>query len=266
MKPRYTALSYCWGDATSLSPIYVNNKVLGITGNLHAALYYMRSPSQLRTFWVDSICINQSDKSEKSRQVAIMKEIFEGAEKVMAWLGEPMRSKEQDQEPIEYHSHVHQPVESDCLDYQAMRYISSRIWSETRYVTASEDVLQTLGSLFSSPILDARLDCPRNSTWKEVNFYCGHESFGLGVLQEFLTKKLPPYHSLRSALWNPRRLLRLALSPRETSDILLILREAVPFQASVLVDKIFALRALFPSKLANAIKPEYEKPFQDLTA
>jgi len=37
--------------------------------------------------WVDAICINQVDGSEKSRQVQQMGRIFSGAAMVLAWLG-----------------------------------------------------------------------------------------------------------------------------------------------------------------------------------
>ncbi|KAH7396120.1 heterokaryon incompatibility protein-domain-containing protein, partial [Pyrenochaeta sp. MPI-SDFR-AT-0127] len=41
-----------------------------------------------RVLWVDAICINQTDNDERSKQVAIMGEIYNRAIKVFAWLGE----------------------------------------------------------------------------------------------------------------------------------------------------------------------------------
>lgn len=37
--------------------------------------------------WIDMLCINQNDTDERSRQVAMMREIFGYAELVVAWLG-----------------------------------------------------------------------------------------------------------------------------------------------------------------------------------
>ncbi|OCT48981.1 hypothetical protein CLCR_04936 [Cladophialophora carrionii] len=41
--------------------------------------------------WLDMLCINQSDETDKSKQVLMMGEIFKRAEKVYAWLGEADR-------------------------------------------------------------------------------------------------------------------------------------------------------------------------------
>lgn len=47
-----------------------------VTQNLHAALKRLRLQHQSRLLWVDAICINQDDTSEKSFQVAMMSEIY----------------------------------------------------------------------------------------------------------------------------------------------------------------------------------------------
>jgi len=40
-------------------------------------------------FWIDSICINQTDVYERSRQVALMPEIYAKCYDMLIWLGEP---------------------------------------------------------------------------------------------------------------------------------------------------------------------------------
>ncbi len=44
--------------------------------------------SSYLTFWIDAICINQRDTSEKSQQVSRMKDIYSGSMWVWIWLGE----------------------------------------------------------------------------------------------------------------------------------------------------------------------------------
>lgn len=39
-------------------------------------------------WWIDFLCINQEDDEEKTSQVAIMKEIYKGAQETVVWLGE----------------------------------------------------------------------------------------------------------------------------------------------------------------------------------
>ncbi|KAH8588713.1 heterokaryon incompatibility, partial [Bisporella sp. PMI_857] len=40
-----------------------------------------------RAIWIDALCINQGDLSEKSKQIPIMRCIYENAEQVIIWLG-----------------------------------------------------------------------------------------------------------------------------------------------------------------------------------
>jgi hypothetical protein len=54
--------------------------------NLWLALQHLRS-SQRRVFWIDAICVNQEDKSERSHQVGLMETIYTRATKVHVWLG-----------------------------------------------------------------------------------------------------------------------------------------------------------------------------------
>ncbi|KAK3493908.1 heterokaryon incompatibility protein-domain-containing protein [Neurospora crassa] len=89
MEREYTALSYVWGDPKVTSPIAVNGVPFYATHNLCAALKRIRSKSNLpTTLWVDAICINQSDKDEKSSQVQLRTNIYHNALLVTVWLGE----------------------------------------------------------------------------------------------------------------------------------------------------------------------------------
>lgn len=94
--PEFTALSYVWGDPKVTEDIILNDELFPVTTNLGAALRYVkghwcstfpnRSPGLFR-LWVDAICINQKDKSERSSQVNLMREIYSKTELVFSWLG-----------------------------------------------------------------------------------------------------------------------------------------------------------------------------------
>ena len=85
-KPEYIALSYAWGRPNFDAELVCNGVTLKITSNLHAALMRMRRTHQ-SAFWVDQLCINQSDLAELGRQVALMRQIYRSAENVYIWLG-----------------------------------------------------------------------------------------------------------------------------------------------------------------------------------
>lgn len=90
----FTGLSYVWGDEKDTLPIILNNKVVQVTRNLATALRHIehdRGRLGVRIFWVDALCINQKDNSEKSRQVQMMGDIYKRATRVFAWLGRATR-------------------------------------------------------------------------------------------------------------------------------------------------------------------------------
>ena len=88
-RPKYEALSYCWGDASVTRAIRVNGEhEMQVTASLESALRRLRHPIQPRLLWVDAICINQQDIVEKSKQVSMMDKIYSESHEVLAWLGE----------------------------------------------------------------------------------------------------------------------------------------------------------------------------------
>jgi hypothetical protein len=86
----YAALSYTWGDPSITRNIELNGHVVPVTENLEAALRVLQDPSHgngLSYFWIDALCINQSDLAERNVQVKRMKDIYEKAACVIKWLG-----------------------------------------------------------------------------------------------------------------------------------------------------------------------------------
>ena len=82
--PNYHALSYTWGTA------YRNDPFLGfrVTDNLFSALLHLTKPEP-QWWWIDALCINQSDAQEKKEQIKLMRRIYSSAKKVYVWLGKP---------------------------------------------------------------------------------------------------------------------------------------------------------------------------------
>jgi hypothetical protein len=86
--PPYEALSYSWGSKAELKPISLNSSVVQICTNLYSALRHLRHRDSDRILWIDAICINQNDNTEKNDQVRLMRRIYTAAEQVVVWLGE----------------------------------------------------------------------------------------------------------------------------------------------------------------------------------
>jgi len=83
----YEALSYEWGDSECECTIELDGNTISIRENLFAFVLALRYRKEPRVFWVDAICINQRDASERNHQVGLMGEIYRKAGIVRAWLG-----------------------------------------------------------------------------------------------------------------------------------------------------------------------------------
>ena len=86
--PEYSALSYSWDAQSPSCPIDCGESVLGITSNCDFALRQLRDEQEVKKFWVDSICIDQTSHEERNQQVALMGDIYKRARQVVVWLGE----------------------------------------------------------------------------------------------------------------------------------------------------------------------------------
>ena len=95
--PQFESLSYVWGSTEKEIEVEVHSRdhheesprieSIFVTQNLAIALRYLRHPDKPRMLWIDAICINQRDDSEKSLQVMRMAEIYRRATRVVIWLG-----------------------------------------------------------------------------------------------------------------------------------------------------------------------------------
>jgi hypothetical protein len=89
--PVYEALSYCWGDSHERLPIFLDGSPFTVTTNLEAALRHLRHATQIRTLWIDAVCINQADTTERTSQVRQMGTIYRNASQTAVWLGQDAR-------------------------------------------------------------------------------------------------------------------------------------------------------------------------------
>ncbi|KAK6193070.1 aprataxin-like protein [Pestalotiopsis sp. IQ-011] len=94
----YEALSYTWGAPDFTETLHVikdedETSVIKITTNLRNALQRIRLKNRKRLLWVDAVCINQQDDSDKSKQIPAMAHIFSAASRVLVWLGTSPRGQ-----------------------------------------------------------------------------------------------------------------------------------------------------------------------------
>jgi hypothetical protein len=75
-------------------PFFLGDQVLYLRENLWKALASLREKKAERVVWIDAICINQADTSERNYQVQQMRRIYRGAKEILIWLGKPLKPNE----------------------------------------------------------------------------------------------------------------------------------------------------------------------------
>lgn len=84
----YFALSYVWGGEDKDYEIDCDGLPLKITSSLFEALDYIFERWH-GPFWIDAVCLDQNNKSEKIKQLPRMPEIYSDAKSVIVWIGAP---------------------------------------------------------------------------------------------------------------------------------------------------------------------------------
>jgi hypothetical protein len=96
----YIAISYAWGDPTPVRRLFCNGAELYVPENTFRVLYTIFHCSRKATtalynrgdtftLWIDALCINQQDVSEKNCQVPMMGKIYQLAKGAIGYVGSP---------------------------------------------------------------------------------------------------------------------------------------------------------------------------------
>jgi hypothetical protein len=74
--PPYIAISYAWGSSRRTKAIRVRDNLVAVRENLWHFLDHKRHIEKKDYYWVDAICIDQSNTRERNHQVSLMKDIY----------------------------------------------------------------------------------------------------------------------------------------------------------------------------------------------
>lgn len=87
--PAYVAVSYRWGTNNERISIQIERWEFELMSNAWWSLHYLRNHQVDTYVWIDAICIDQTNISERNAQVQLMSQIFSNANEVIIWLGMP---------------------------------------------------------------------------------------------------------------------------------------------------------------------------------
>lgn len=92
--PRYNAISYSWGRDTDWVLLHLDQGHVSVPRRAKDALQGVCQVvteacdgEECMAFWIDAICIDQSNLPEKPKQVTLMTEIYSKAARTLIWLG-----------------------------------------------------------------------------------------------------------------------------------------------------------------------------------
>ncbi|KAH7350291.1 heterokaryon incompatibility protein-domain-containing protein [Pyrenochaeta sp. MPI-SDFR-AT-0127] len=94
----YEAISYAWGDDTREERVTVRqsyssdpDRDLYLRTTVVTMLRHLRNKFTTRRLWIDTVCIDQKNASEKADQVTRMGETYRDARRTLVWLGPDLR-------------------------------------------------------------------------------------------------------------------------------------------------------------------------------
>ncbi|KAK8060052.1 hypothetical protein PG996_009982 [Apiospora saccharicola] len=158
-KVEYEALSWCWGREAADHAIRIRRGdkkyKLRAKKELVLALKYLRHDEKDRYLWIDAVCINQANPTERNHQVQIMAMIYSRATKVCVWLGE-----------------------DDDDSAMAIKFIKDEIMKLERFDDicknkANADKWQALLALMQRPWFGRRWVAQEIALALEAQVYCG---------------------------------------------------------------------------------------------
>ncbi|KAL7780866.1 heterokaryon incompatibility domain-containing protein [Trichoderma afarasin] len=87
----YIAVSYVWGKPEFSRNLEIrcdgDISYLRITRNVDTLLRRFRASNKPRYLWIDAVCLDQENETEKAQQIPLMGRIYEEAKSIFIWLG-----------------------------------------------------------------------------------------------------------------------------------------------------------------------------------
>jgi hypothetical protein len=261
---QYEALSYTWGSPKDPVEIFVGSPhshgTISVTQNLAEALRYLRYEDEIRTLWIDAICVNQLDMAERSSQVKRMADIYSAASRGVVWLGPESDDSTMAMKCCQ--------LISSNITVDWVRQSMSPVSSDTHWAN-KEAALPFSGIELAaiSRLLD-RDWFKRLWIWQEVNLahevivLCGTDALSWTVIRDAVfsiyVKTRAQYYNIE---WSHRRLLHSLCKGPKGLSLGKLIENTKHSLCSDPRDRIFALCSLLSAyDRPLTIEPDYSKP------
>jgi hypothetical protein len=265
--PDYEALSYVWGSKANKQKILIDGRQLAVTSNLAESLDHLYDCDAPRKLWVDAICINQEDISERGHQVQNMTEIYARVRNVVVWIGVL---------GIATQNFLHRVENSEGDDQKP-----GHLWRWSRWTTSgaiipantsvfNEEDLGVLSELAQNPWFKRVWVIQEVAVAREVIVQTGRTTISWPAFCRALEKYVNK-HEMKSVIevTSTINTIRTARTQKPYyMDLFILLERFRHCLATDERDKVFALLGLASSSLAQErvvqVTPDYSKPAIDV--
>lgn len=268
-QPVYEALSYTWGSTDNPETAYVVPSAslslpsepiaatIQIGQNLASALRNLRYRVEARVLWIDAVCINQNDITERSEQVQRMSTIYTLAHRVVIWLGPETGNSRL---AISTLRHLGAQVES-TRNYLCLQ---SPQCTEPGWYHSSCDLPYDEETWHGLHDLAQRSWFERLWVWQEIYLansraivQCGHDQMPWTGFRRAVLCIHAKTHLPSPQFRDQFTLLRSLVQNRLRDSLSLLLRSARSQKCSEPKDKVYGLLGIAPPILASRIRPQY---------
>ena len=113
-----------------------SESAIKVTENLYHALDHIRSETEVRVMWIDALCIDQTNISERNQQVRLMRRIYSLAAEVLVWLGPTKNASDVAMQQFEELSKLDwlEILNWDDYNFQAITTLMERSWFERVWI------------------------------------------------------------------------------------------------------------------------------------
>lgn len=172
--PEYEAISYCWAEVTGRERILLNGKQFEMPASAAKVLRRFQPRSRFRALWIDALCINQDDRTERGHQVMLMGQIYRNTLRTLIWLGDANDTVPEAVRSIEKLSSMSHTTRKN-LDSSGSSYVESVEWDDqeiSAYLAVCD--AHALSDFWGRPWFSRAWVLQEAVLAPTSNCYCGH--------------------------------------------------------------------------------------------
>lgn len=247
--PQYIAVSHRWAPVGEQQEmILIDGGLFAVSRSIHSFLAAKRSNLHPRYFWIDSICINQNDIDEKSRQVGMMRNIFEEADMTIGWLGDSPGAKE----AFALLRRIYEVKSADSLE---KLYTSSAGWRELDELMSNEwfQRIWIVQEIAAAKTQTLRYGDQEMEWFEFTGALARLLSFGSVTNPLLVDRK---FHVISALVMEE---VRIYVSKANLIKLKDMLKLALQFNATLPIDKVYALLGLVDERHTPLFHPLFGK-------